>query len=299
MVRIGVLIGLALASGAAMAVDQPSTYPGCATRELSVAWGGSAVVDLSGCQSFGLGVVATAPAHGSATPEGDPATGYAYTHGGATPAGGGSDRFVVLDDNSDRITVRVTIAAPVGELAIATEALPPLRAGAGMRLQLEANGGAAPYRFDVVDGGWSAGLSMDADGGVAGTPTARGPFRTTLRVTDAKGATAERSLAGEVAPATIALVPARAVATQGQPFRQALYGRGGVPPYRFALEPGGQLPPGIVLDEDGVLSGLTAAPAGAYRLSIRVTDASTGPGEHFVAAPFTLRVAPANSSLKP
>lgn len=290
MMRMGWV--LMLASGVAMAVDQPSTYPGCATRELSVPWGGAAVVDLSGCQSFGLGAVATAPAHGSATPEGDPATAYVYTHGGETPAGGGSDRFVVLDDNSDRISVRVTIAAPGSALALGPGTLPPLRAGAAMRLRLEASGGRAPYRIDVVDGGWPAGLAMAADGVVSGTPTARGPFRATLRVTDADGATAERSVSGEAASANIALVPTRATATAGQPFRQALHGRGGVPPYRFALEPGGQLPPGITLGEDGVLSGLTAAPAGTYRLLIRVTDASTGPGEHFVAAPFTLRVTP-------
>lgn len=292
MMRIGLVVLLVLATGAAGAVDQPSTYPGCAVRELRVEWGGAAVVDLSGCQSFGLGAVATAPAHGSATPEGDPATAYVYTHGGATPAGGGSDRFVVFDDNSDRITVRVAIAAPGSALALGPETLPAFRAGAAMRLRLKASGGKAPYRFEVIDGGWPAGLAMTDEGVVSGTPTARGPFRASLRVTDADGATAERSFSGESAPAKIALVPGRATANTGQPFRQTLHGRGGVPPYRFALEPGGQLPPGITLGEDGVLQGLTAAPRGDYPLRIRVTDASTGPGEHFVTAGFTLRVRP-------
>ena len=290
MMRIVVAWGLMAAAGLAGAVDQPSTYQGCAARELRVEWGGAARVDLSGCQAFGLGAVASAPAHGSATPYGDPATAYVYTHGGATPAGGGSDRFVVLDDNSDRISIRVSIAAPASALALGPEALPELRAGAATRLRLAASGGSAPYRFEVVDGGWPAGLAMTGDGVVSGTPTARGPFRATLRVTDASGATAERTLAAEAAPANIALVPTRATATAGQPFRQALHGRGGVPPYRFALEPGGQLPPGIILGEDGVLQGLTAAPPGDYPLAIRVTDASTGPGQHFRIARFTLRV---------
>lgn len=292
MVRMGAVVWLALASGAAGAVDQASTYPGCAARELRVEWGGAAVVDLSGCQSFGLGAVATAPAHGSVLPQGDPATAYVYTHGGVSPQGGGSDRFVVLDDNSDRISIRVSIAEPASALALGPETLPPLRAGAAMRLRLEASGGSAPYRIEVVDGGWPAGLVMDAEGVVSGTPTARGPFQASLRVTDADGATTERSFSGESAPANIALVPTRATATAGQPFRQALYGRGGVPPYRFALEPGGQPPPGIILGEDGVLQGLTAAPRGDYPLRIRITDASTGPGEYFVTADFTLRVRP-------
>lgn len=292
MMRIVVGWGLMAAAGLAGAVDQPSTYPGCAARELQVEWGGAAVVDLSGCQSFGLGAMATAPAHGSALPEGDPATAYVYTHGGVSPQGGGSDRFVVLDDNSDRISIRVAIAAPASALALGPETPPPLRAGAAMRLRLEASGGSAPYRFEVIDGSWPAGLVMDAEGVVSGTPTARGPFRATLRVTDADGASAERTFAAETAPANIALVPTRATATAGQPFRQALHGRGGVPPYRFALEPGGQLPTGILLGEDGVLQGLTAAPRGDYPLRLRVTDASTGAGEHFVTADFTLRVRP-------
>ena len=56
------VVGLVLAASAAWAaparaVDQPSTYPGCATRELRVPWGGAATVDLRDCQAFGLGVL--------------------------------------------------------------------------------------------------------------------------------------------------------------------------------------------------------------------------------------------------
>ena len=97
----------------------------------------------------------------------------------------------------------------------------------------------------------------------------------------------------------MALIPARARAVQGQDFRQALHGRGGVPPYRFVLEPGGQLPSGITLGEDGVLEGLTAAPVGDYVLKVRVSDASAGAGEHFEIATFTLHVVSGKATLKP
>ena len=55
MARIWLGLAGLLVAGGAMAVDQPSTYPGCAQREVSVDWGAAVEVDLAGCQSFGLG----------------------------------------------------------------------------------------------------------------------------------------------------------------------------------------------------------------------------------------------------
>ncbi|WP_290890991.1 hypothetical protein, partial [Arenimonas sp.] len=131
-----------LLPGAALAVDQPSTYPGCATRSVSVPWGGSVAVDLKDCHTFGLGVVSKPPAHGQATPGANvPLDGYRYIHGGATPAGGGRDRFVVLDDNSDTIMVTVTIAPPAAAsgITLTPAALPPLQAGKPVALAFAAS----------------------------------------------------------------------------------------------------------------------------------------------------------------
>lgn len=294
MLRIVLALGVMLLSGQARAVDQPSTYPGCAQREVAVAWGGSATVDLSACQSFGLGALAQAPAHGRAFAEGAPALAYVYAHDGKSPAGGGEDRFVVLDDNSDTITVRVAIAAPDGEasLALASPSLPALRAGRAVRQPLAAGGGRAPLRWRLVGGALPAGLALEADGVLVGTPTARGPFVATVEASDASGRVANLSLAGEVAPPEIRLIPPGARATRGEPFRQALHARGGVPPYRFTLEPGGQPPTGITLDDQGVFTGLTAVPPGHYAVTVRITDASTGPGTHFTTARFVFRVLP-------
>lgn len=292
MVRVVLGLGGLLLAGGAWAVDQPSTYPGCAQREVAVDWGGMVEVDLSACQSFGLGTVVQAPAHGQAQPAGDPALAYVYVHGGQSPAGGGGDRFVVLDDNSETITVRVTVQPPSTDLALASPDLPPLRAGRATRHALAVEGGQGPSRFRLADGALPAGLALTDDGLLVGTPTARGPFQATIEVRDARGQLARQSLAGEVAPPDVALVPASARVTPGQAFRQALHARGGVPPYRFALEPGGLPPTGITLGEDGVFEGLTAVPAGDYPVTVRITDASTGPGAHVTTARFTFRVRP-------
>lgn len=285
-------LALALAVPAA-AVDQPSTYPGCAEREAQVDWGGAVTLDLAACQSFGLGVLATPPAHGRATPSPDaPAERYVYVHDGAGPAGGGEDRFVVLDDNSDLISVRVRIAPPGLGLALAPESLPAMAAGAPVALALQASGGQAPYAFQLADGELPPGLVLSADGGLSGAPGRRGPWAFSVIARDARGAEGRRAYAGEVAAARFALAPATVSVVRGEAFEVKLSAGGGVAPHRFALEPGHGLPPGVTLSGDGWLRGLAGTTAGDYRAGVRITDASTGPGEAFEVEALVLRLVP-------
>ncbi|HEX4853084.1 Ig domain-containing protein [Arenimonas sp.] len=283
---------LALAASPALAVDQPSTYPGCATRSVSVPWGGSVAIDLKDCHSFGLGTVAKAPAHGSATPGANvPLDGYRYIHGGRSPAGGGRDRFVVLDDNSDTITVSVTIAPPASTpgLALTPAALPALQAGKPVSLAFAASGGTAPYTYRLASGALPPGLALAANGRLAGTPTARAAYAFDLAVRDARGAETRRGFGGTVSPGALSISPAAATAVRGQPVRLALTARGGVPPHRFAVE-SGRLPDGLRLSPEGVLSGSTGVSPGRFPLVLRVTDASTGDGQYFEAEAFSVQV---------
>ena len=52
---------------------------------------------------------------------------------------------------------------------------------------LRGGGGTAPYTFALFDGALPPGLSLSADGTIAGTPTAAGTFTFTVRVKDAHG----------------------------------------------------------------------------------------------------------------
>ena len=286
--RFAVALALLAFVPLASAVGIPSTYAGCANRSVTVAAGGSVTVDLRTCHSFGLGRVSVAPARGSAVASGgEPVNAYVYTHDAA--AGAGSDRFVVLDDNSDTITIDVTIAAASTGVTIAAD-LPPLAAGTAAGHALTATGGRAPYRFRVSEGQLPTGLALGTDGRLTGTPTRRDPFTFTVQATDAAGATATQAFAGQVQAASMALRPATATAKPGVPFTLALRVDGGVPPHRFVLQPGGVLPNGIVLSGEGRLGGTTPALPGHYPVSIQVTDASPGTGEHFQVLPFTLSV---------
>lgn len=294
---------LAALCGTASAVDQPSTYPGCANRSITVPWGGSVAVDLKACHSFGLGAVLKAPAHGSATPgKNEPIDAYRYTHGGSAPAGGGRDRFVVLDDNSDTITVDVTIQAPSSALTVAPAALPALQAGKAVRVAIEAGGGTAPYTYRLASGALPPGLKLAKDGRLAGVPTARAAYAFDVAVADARGATTRRSFAGKVAPSPLSLAAATGTAVRGAPVSITLQARGGVPPHRFQLEGGQRLPEGLRLSPAGVISGTTTVSPGRFPLTLRVTDASTGAGEYFELEPFSLTIvapAPAPATNRP
>lgn len=279
----------------AAAVGLPSTYPGCANRSVTVPWGGTVNVNLTTCHFFGLGLVSTAPTHGTATP-GDPAPidTYNYNHNGSTPAGGGTDTFVVLDDNSDFITVTVTIQPPSSPITVTPASLPALSAGTPFSQTLTSAGGLAPYTYTLQSGTLPLGLSLSSAGVISGTPTQRGGYGFTVRSTDSTSPTAQftdRGYSGTVNPAPLSITPASATAIQSVPFSQTLAITGGVAPHSCLLETGA-FPAGISISSGCVISGTTTAAAGNYPVTIRVSDSSTGVGTHFELESFTLTVSP-------
>lgn len=292
MRRAFLLLALAAATEAG-AVGQPSTYAGCAQRSVSVPWGGSVQVDLSACQSFGLGAVAQAPAHGRASPGDDIVASYVYTHYGQAPAGGGTDRFVVLDDNSDRITVDVRIEGAAAATAITPAVLPALQAGEPVAERLSLRGAGPAVAFRLAGGALPEGLALADDGRIQGTPTRRGAFRFEVAARDAAGAQAHRAYAGQVGAAPLSLSPARVSVVRGQAVDMVLQGQGGLGPHRVEAEPGQAWPTGLRLAQEGRLQGLTAIPPGTYPVQVRVTDASAGNGPHFELETLLIEVRPA------
>ena len=284
---VSLVMLLALLWGS-MASAAPSSYPGCATRSVTVAWGGNVTVDLSTCQAFGLGVLATAPAHGTAAAGPEPSEFYTYSHNGAT---GTTDTFVVLDDFSDEITVNVTITPATSTIVVLPASLATLTAGTPSSQTLTSSGGTGPYTYTLNGGTLPVGLSLSAAGVLSGTPTQRGGYAFDVRSQDSLGAFAIKGYNGTVQSPSLTLVPNAATAVQGVAFSQALSTTGGVAPHSYLLETG-TFPAGISISSAGVVSGTTAAAPGNYPVTLRVTDASTGPGSYFELEPFTLTVSP-------
>ncbi|HEY8244439.1 MAG TPA: putative Ig domain-containing protein [Casimicrobiaceae bacterium] len=129
----------------------------------------------------------------------------------------------------------------------------------------------------VTAEGLPPGLSYDdATRRVSGTPTKTGAFLVTLRATN-----------GVVPPdaqvSTVDIInPPLQVATPpplapplfvGAPVSIQLQATGGLPPYRWDL-PGGALPPGLTLSEDGRIAGTPTTP-GTFGFTVRVRDSLT------------------------
>jgi hypothetical protein len=160
-------------------------------------------------------------------------------------------------------------------VAISPSTLPEATTGEAYSATLNATGGNSPYTWALTSGTLPAGLSLHTSTGViSGTPTAVGTSTFTVRATDssspALSATATYSL--NVVKFAIAL-SSLPTATVGDAYSSTLTVTGGTSPYSWALT-SGTLPAGLSLHgSTGVISG-TPTTAGAFKFTVRVTDAA-------------------------
>ncbi|WP_165798896.1 putative Ig domain-containing protein [Shimia abyssi] len=161
----------------------------------------------------------------------------------------------------------------VSTLAIAPETLPIASFGVAYSQQLSASGGSPAYSFVRSSGTLPAGLTLDTNGLISGTPTQTGSFQFTAEVTDAQDNTGQRTYTLVVeALTTLAISPTdlpEAMFRTG--YSQQLTASGGVDgTYQFRVK-SGALPAGIVLTGNGLING-SASVTGSFDLTIEVSD---------------------------
>lgn len=192
----------------------------------------------------------------------------------------------------DRVakTFTVNVVAPTGAPApsVVTNLLPIGAENQPYEVQLQADGGTAPYTW-AQDGTTVlvAGLVFNPlTGIISGTPTAAGPCSLDVTLTDNTGATDSVALAFNVvaAGAPLALETAGALpdALQNDPYRVRLVGQGGRGARRMnhvrALLTD-VLPPGITVGADGLISGApTTVATPSFDVALR---AETGASQTF------------------
>ncbi|WDL95304.1 beta strand repeat-containing protein [Alicyclobacillus sp. ALC3] len=223
--------------------------------------------------------------------------GYTLTSGG------------VLSGQSNRVgtyafTVRVTDSLGATRLESATwvieQAVSPLTVqsitlgaateGSLYEQTLIANGGKPAYTWSLVGGSLPAGVVLNSDGVVQGTPTASGTYTFTVEVRDTAGhtATATDTLTVEagVTPVTPPVTPPTPVqnpplvigagslpgATAGTAYSGSLAASGGDGTYQWSLA-SGTLPRGLMIAVNGTLFG-TPQTMGMSTFTLRVTDKS-------------------------
>lgn len=215
---------------------------------------------------------ASAPSHGVAVASGTSIT-YKPTAGYAGP-----DSFTYTASNSagtsSPATVSITVSAPT--LALSPSTLPSAVAESSYTQALSASGGTAPYAYVVASGALPTGLSLNAaTGALSGTTLSAGSFHFTVRATDSStGPAAPFSVTQTytltVNAPVITVGPANLPsAQQGTAYSQVLSAGGGTGSYAFSAS--GNLPPGLVLNSAGVLSGTPTA-NGSFNFTVVATD---------------------------
>jgi len=160
------------------------------------------------------------------------------------------------------------------------ETLPKAVAGTPYSAPVKVWGGIAPFLFKVSQGQLPTGLVLNSSNGViSGTPAVSGSFQFGISVADRNQ---EAAIAVSLWVANVTAPPppvlsitttALSAATDGLAYSFSLSATGGTPPYRWALS-SGQIPAGISLSSEGVLSG-SATQAGQFSFTVEVTDAAS------------------------
>ncbi len=208
---------------------------------------------------------------------------------GTPNTGGTFDLLVQVADAANGFaSARYTLQIVRPNFRITDARLPNARQGDVYSHQLATADGAAPYRFDLLQGSaLPRGLTISPAGLISGTPLEAGQFAFTVTSIDAQNFTASAALTLTVAAPRLSIsttsLPAPAV---GQSYRQGLTAIGGVPPYQYSVLLG-TLPTGLrLVPETGVIEGIPTAP-GTSTFTVRVTDGASQAADQA----FTLNVA--------
>ncbi len=176
---------------------------------------------------------------------------------------------------------RSAFARLTGQLVISSDTLLPATHQENYRAVLAATGGTAPYRWTLRDGWLPAGMQLQNDGTLMGTPEVPGDFYFTAQVTDASSHTASKAMHLRVASKGLAIVtsnPELPWGRVGEDYLVRFTAAGGVKQYSWKAS--GQLPPGLKLRSDGILSGHPSA-GGDYSFAVQVNDSGQSADRKF------------------
>ena len=258
---VGAPYDLALSAQTTSGPNQLSSLPGCAPAESA---SGSCPLTWSVVQGqlpAGLRL--------------NPVTGQIF----GTPTADGVFQFVVravLDDGragtrSLTIAVRQPLAIEA-RAPFAARGAPTLwEVGVPFAARLAASGGTSMYSWSLAGGALPTGLALAADGTMAGTPRAAGPFRPTIQLEDSEGRTAAFPAVFRIAKRLSISTAALERGKVGRAYRARLSATGGLMPRSWRVV-SGSLPRGIRFDRSrGLLRG-TPTRAGRYRVTFEASD---------------------------
>jgi len=211
--------------------------------------------------------------------------------GTPTTTGASTITVRVADAATASATRQLTLTIVASTLSITTASpLPQALLNNIYTTNLAATGGSGSgYTWMVAAGSppLPAGLQISATGVISGIPTIAANHTFTIQVTDTVGGTATKQFLLAVVSSLLTITTNSPLpdGTQGVAYSTTLSAAGGSGAgYLFSLT--GILPPGMVLSQNGLLSG-TPSLAGSYQVTIQVTDSTGGTA----SKPFSINVA--------
>ena len=183
--------------------------------------------------------------------------------------------FLITDSFGEKLLVptQYTLAV-LNPLGTTTTSFPEATVGTAYSTGISVSGGTAPYTYK--SSALPAGLVLNTNGTITGTPTTAGVTNVTVTITDSVGAIATFTAPLEVSGGAFAY-PAKVslpIGVVGQAYSYQLPApTGGVPAYTFAFA-AGSTPNGLTLSPTGLLTGIPPS-VGSQTLNITVTDSAS------------------------
>lgn len=205
------------------------------------------------------------------------------------PTVAGSFTFTVRVQDSVSSTAQSTLTINVNSLGgftITTSSLPNGQVNVSYSANFTASGGVGNLTYSLLSGSLPAGLFLNSNGTIFGTPSTNGSSSFTIRVTDGASNVTQSSFTITITPNVLTLSNTSLPNGQtGVQYSSSVVATGGVFPYSFTIL-SGSLPPGLNLNSSsGLISG-TPGSSGSFFFQVRVTDASGG----FATQQFSINV---------
>jgi hypothetical protein len=196
---------------------------------------------------------------------------------GIPASAGASYVTIIVTDSTDKTASKkfTFVVVKSAELTIMTDTLPDAQVGQFYTARVRGCGGTKPYTWEIENlPNW---LALDPSSGIlTGVPFEPAIHDLIVRLEDDEESVDTKVLRISVEPHDGLLIDTRVLpaALEGKDYSVQLEASGGIPPYFFAPRRGYSLPPGLALNNTGIISG-TPTQKGVYDFVIDAIDGNS------------------------